>query len=218
MENNDHLINDMPDAAATQEETSSKELNALIQLAYRSGAGEVGITSASHVPVEDHLANVCREIRCAAYGLSPSCPPHVSGPSGFRELIRKTRQTVVVRIDIPSSVMFSNERNEVMQLLHEIVSSVEQEAVRLGYTESKAFAGGSCKKIFCREYPECRVLSEQGECRNPQTARPSMSGFGINVLKLLKKAGIPTDKTPTPNQTGYHEESMSWVAGLVMVG
>ena len=218
MEKNDRLMNEMPDKSATQNETSAQELNELIQLARRLGASEVGIVNASQVPIEDHLANVCREIRCDAYGLSPSCPPHVSGPSGFRELIEKLRYGVVVRIDIPSSVMFSNERREVMGLLHETVAGVEQEAVRMGYAGSKAFAGGSCKKIFCWEHAECRVLSAQGECRNPQSARPSMSGFGINVLKLMQKAGIPADKSLTPAQAGYHGEVMSWVAGLVMVG
>jgi predicted metal-binding protein len=218
MEKNDHFVNEMPDKAATLKETFAQELNDLTQLARRLGASEVGITSASHVPVEDHLANVCRDIRCETYGLSPSCPPHVSGPSGFRELIKKTRYAMVIRIDIPSSVMFSNERREVMGLLHEIVSSVEREAVHLGYAESKAFAGGSCKKIFCREYAACRVLSEQGECRNPEYARPSMSGFGINVSKLMQKAGIPVDKPTAPAQADTHEESMSWVAGVVMVG
>ncbi len=218
MEKSDHFMNEMSDKATMQNETSTQELNELIRLARRLGASAVGIIEASQVPVEDHLANVCREIRCEAYGLSPSCPPHVSGPSGFRELNKKMRYGVVVRIDIPSSVMFSNERREVMGLLHEIVAAVEQEAVHMGYADSKSFAGGSCKNIFCGEHAECRVLSEQGECRNPQTARPSMSGFGINVLKLMQLAGIPVDKSLTPAETGYYEESMSWVAGLVMVG
>ncbi|MBW2709725.1 MAG: DUF2284 domain-containing protein [Deltaproteobacteria bacterium] len=218
MDNNAQLNQKTLKTAVPQTEIPTQKLNDLIQLAYRSGAGEVGIANASHVSVEDPLANVCREIRCGAYGLSPSCPPHVSGPIGFRELIRKTRHAVVIRVDVPSSVMFSNERDEVMQLLHEIVSGVEQAAIRMGYAESKAFAGGSCKKIFCRDHKACRVLSEQGECRNPQSARPSMSGFGVNVLKLMQKAGIPADKSPTPDQAGYHEESMSWVAGVVMVG
>ncbi len=194
----------------------SLKLNELMQLAFRLGAGAVGIIGAGDVPVDDDLAKVCRETPCEAYGLSLSCPPHVSGPAGFRKLIRKTRHAVVIRLDVPSSIMFSNECNEVMQLLHEIVSGVERAAVRMGYAESKGFAGGSCKKIFCREHAACRVLSGQGECRNPQYARPSMSGFGISVLKLLQNAGIPMDKTPV--RADYPDESMSWVAGLVMVG
>jgi len=218
MKNIDHFINEMSDKSITHKENFLRKQNDLAQLARRLGASEVGIVDASQVPVEDPLANVCMEIRCDAYGLSPSCPPHVSGPSGFRELIKKMRYGVVVRIDIPSSVMFSNERGEVMGLLHEIVAAVEQEAVHMGYAASKSFAGGSCKNIFCGEHAECRVLSERGECRNPQTARPSMSGFGINVLKLMQLAGIPVEKSLTPTETGYHEESMSWVAGLVMVG
>ena len=218
MDNNAQLNQEIPDMAVTQTEIAVQKLNDLIQLAYRLGAGEVGIVRGDDVPVEDHLANVCWEIRCGAYGLSPSCPPHVSGPSGFRELTKKALHAVVIRIDIPSSVMFSNERKEVMELLHEIVSSVERAAIRMGYPESRAFAGGSCKEIFCSKHAACLVLSEQGECRNPQYARSSMSGFGINVLKLMQKAGIPVDKSPTPDQAGYHEDAMSWVAGLVMVG
>jgi hypothetical protein len=40
--------------------------------------------------------------------------------------------------------MFSNERKDVMRLLHQIVATVEQKAIELGFGKSKAFAGGSC--------------------------------------------------------------------------
>ena len=123
---------------------------------------------------------------------------------------------MVIRIDIPETIMFSNERNEVLGLVHEVVSGVEQAAVRMGYTESKAFAGGSCKKIFCSHHAACRVLSQQGACRNPQYARPSMSGFGINVGKMLKMAGCAMETTAGRDNSG--REPMTWAAGLVMVG
>jgi len=86
----------------------------------------------------------------------------------------------------------------------------------MGYRNSKAFAAGSCKKIFCHDHSECRRLSETEECRHPQYARPSMSGFGINVSRLMKSCGWPADINVREARSA--PDSMSWVAGLVMLG
>ncbi|MBW1815469.1 MAG: hypothetical protein JRJ39_18115 [Deltaproteobacteria bacterium] len=86
----------------------------------------------------------------------------------------------------------------------------------MGYTDSKAFAGGSCKIIFCYNHLECRRLSKNGKCRNPQNARPSMSGFGINVSNLIKKCGWPVNINGREAESDA--EKMSWVAGLIMLG
>lgn len=191
------------------------EHEALIQMARNLGASAVGVVDAANVPTVDSLAKLCGETPCGAYGLGHNCPPHVSGPEGFRKLAAEVQCALVFRLDIPEAVMFSNERNEVFGLVQETVAKLENAAIQMGYSASKAFAGGSCKTIFCSEHKECRVLSEKGKCRNPERARPSMSGFGINVGELLKRAGIPPDN-PADRQDGG--ESMTWVAGLVMLG
>ena len=121
----------------------------------------------------------------------------------------------MVRIDVPTAVMFSDERREIMQLLHEIVAGVEDKASAMGHAATRAFAGGSCKNIFCRDHTACRVLSKAGECRNPRFARPSMSGFGINVSKLMHSAGWSLEKATRAQASD--EESMTWVAGLIMI-
>jgi predicted metal-binding protein len=126
-----------------------------------------------------------------------------------------SRYSIVVRIDVPTSAMFSDERREIMQLLHEIVAGVEKKAAGMGYKGTKAFAGGSCKYLFCRDHTTCRVLAEKGECRNPQSARPSMSGFGINVSRLMHSAGWSLEKATRAQASD--EESMTWVAGLIMI-
>jgi predicted metal-binding protein len=101
-------------------------------------------------------------------------------------------------------------------LFQKVVAAIEQAAVRMGYSAPKAFAGGSCKKNFCHEHTGCRIVSEGGECRHPQYARPSMSGFGINVSELMKVCGWPADINI--REAGSGTDSMSWVAGLIMVG
>jgi predicted metal-binding protein len=193
-----------------------ENLKKLIQLTIQLGASDARIIESSDIIVENSLANLCNgDPQCENYGLSPSCPPHVPGPSGFKEWQKKSSCSIVAKIDIPAYVMFSDERLEVFGLLHEIVAGVEQKAVEMGYNNSKAFAGGSCKNIFCNDFITCELLSKHKKCRNPLYARPSMSGFGINVVKLMQSAGWSAEKT---NQKKASDtESMTWVAGLIML-
>jgi predicted metal-binding protein len=192
------------------------DLKELTKLACRLGATNAKVISTSEISIEDGLANLCREPQCENYGLSASCPPHVAGPSGFRRLLENFVQAVVFKIDVPSEILLSSNRREVFRTLHEIAASIEHSAVEMGYNNSRAYAGGSCKRLFCYDYTYCRVLKEKGECRNPRQARPSMSGFGINVSKLMQVAGWTMRRV---NQdTGGDKISMGTVCGLVLIG
>ncbi len=191
-------------------------LDELTSLARELGASEVEAVSSGDVSVEDELANLCRETRCESYGLSTSCPPNVSGPDGFRELLRNYEHALVFKIDIPTEILHSFQRRDVFILLHEIASGIEHSAVQMGHSHSKAFAGGSCKRLFCQDHKGCRVLTENGECRNPQVARPSMSGFGINVHKLMQSAGWAMERITS--DTDPEEVPMGTVCGLVLIG
>ena len=193
-----------------------KHLSELIHMAKRLGASDARIILSEDIEINVDLAALCNgDHPCSNYGLSSSCPPHVPGPSRFQQWKDSSKYSIVVRIDVPSVVMFSEERHEVMQLLHEIVAGIELQAVEMGYNGSKAFAGGSCKEIFCREHAVCQVISKHGECRNPLYARPSMSGFGINVAKLMQSAGWPVKKQILEDKSDT--ESMTWVAGLILL-
>ena len=194
---------------------NTQKLKALLQDAQHSGASEAKIISARDIVVDHHLADMCREPRCENYGLSKSCPPHVSGPTVFKQALEKFSQAVFFKIDVPSEILYSSERREVFQLLHEIASGIETSAVKMGFVDAQAYAGGSCKKIFCHDHGECLALSEKGKCRNPQHARPSMSGFGVNVAKLFKTAGWKMNWTA--HDTDSTETPMANVCGLVLI-
>ena len=191
------------------------EIHRLIPLAMASGATRAAVIRTTDIAVEKHLAALCHSPKCRNYGLSQSCPPHVPGPEWLARYLNGKTYAVVFRIDLPADILFSPERRQIMRLLHEIAARVEETAVSLGYCDAKAFAGGSCKDIFCQDHLHCNVVSGEGGCRHPRTARPSMSGFGINVSKLMKAAGWPAkiaNETDVPD-TG----AMSWVAGLVVI-
>ena len=193
----------------------STKLKALIEYASKAGATAAAIISTADIVVEENLATMCQEPRCENYGLSKSCPPHVSGPSGFRKQLNNFTRAFVFKIDVPSEILLSNERYEIFQLLHEIAAGIEQSAVKMGFRNAQAYTGGSCKKIFCRDHAECAVLSGKGECRNPQYARPSMSGFGINVSRLMKTAGWTMSIAAHDNDPSGIK--MGNVCGLVLI-
>jgi predicted metal-binding protein len=191
-------------------------LQELIDLACRLGASEAAVISTTEISIEDDLANMCREPRCENFGLSANCPPHVAGPDGFRQLLENYDQAVVFKLEVPAEILLSDERHDIFGLLHEISAAIEQAAVGKGLRQSKAFVGGSCKQIFCRDHPDCRVLIEGSACRNPDRARPSMSGFGINVSRLMRTAGWTMNRAGSRN--GSDSTSTATVSGLVLIG
>ncbi|MCP4627428.1 MAG: DUF2284 domain-containing protein [bacterium] len=187
----------------------------LTQDARKLGASEATIVSTRDIMVDDNLADKCREPGCENYGLSKNCPPHVAGPSAFRKQLEKFSRGIFFKIDVPSKILLSNEHLDLFQLLHEIAAGIEQSAVKMGFADAQAYAGGPCKKIFCRDHLECLALSEEGQCRNPQYAKPSMSGFGIDVARLFETAGWVMRWVSHDNDSTTTE--MANVCGLVLI-
>lgn len=180
------------------------------------GATSSAIISSTEIQVKEDLAALCNgEYICPNYGRAANCPPHVEGPAEFRTWLAQSKYAIVVKIELPTSVMFSDERRGVMQLLHQIVAGVEEKAIEMGFADSKAFAGGSCKALFCDDEENCRILAENGPCRHGEAARPSMSGFGVDVTQLMLSSGWPASKAESPEASG--NDATSWVAGLVLL-
>ena len=162
----------------------------LQQEAKRLGATDSVVISSGDIRVEDGLAVLCNgEYTCQNYGIAASCPPYVEGPEQFRKWQGKSRYAITVKIELPSSVIFSDGRKDVMKLLHQVVAGVEKKAIAFGFSQSRAFAGGSCKQLFCEENKTCCVVADNLPCRHIKEARPSMSGFGIDVIQLMNTSG-----------------------------
>jgi predicted metal-binding protein len=189
------------------------EFSSLLELARIHGAAGAALIDPAEITVRDELARMCFEPRCDGYGRSLSCPPHVGGPEAFRRWQKEYKIALVFKVEVPREVAMSFERNEILALIHEIGSGVEREAKKMGAERARTFAGGSCKELFCSEYPECRVLDEGKSCRNPHRARPSMSGHGIDVARLQALAGW---KMPDPKEKPK-EGAMASFTGLVLL-
>lgn len=191
----------------------NKKHETLLTFALQSGAAKAAILPAKSVRVENRLASFCHEPKCPYWGQSASCPPHVSGPAGFREMLATCQNVLVLRLEIDSSSLHGEERPFVLRLLHETVARTEQRAVELGFPKAAGFAGGSCKPSFCAGRKTCRAI-EKGRCRFPDLARPSLSGYGVNVGKLMEAAGWSTALFTADENDRDH---LAWIAGLVLL-
>jgi len=188
----------------------------LRDLACRMGATDAVVVAAADISVQASLADLCRRPGCDNYGLGAGCPPHVGGPAAFKKMQAGFQHALVFKIDLPSEILFSADRADVFRLLHEISAAVEQAAVDAGCVRARGFAGGSCKPLFCTDHSRCRVIGKGGTCRNPEKARPSMSGYGIDVHRLMQTAGWPNGWMSEP---GLSETvSMTSLCGLVLIG
>jgi predicted metal-binding protein len=113
---------------------SKPQLVQLTHEAKRHGATSSAVISSKEIQVKEHLAALCNgEYTCPNYGLAASCPPHVEGPVEFRKWQAKSKYSIAVKIELPTSVLFSDECKGVMLLLHHIVSAVEQKAIEIGF-------------------------------------------------------------------------------------
>jgi len=192
-----------------------EKMAVLTKRALDLGATGVELISADNIVVRDELAERCLEPGCEHYGRSKSCPPNVAGPAIIKKRLKTFDRAVLFKIDVPSDILFSSERFEVFRLLHTTAAGIEQTALEMGFKQALGFAGGSCKELFCPDHGECQALSDKGTCRNPDQARPSMSGFGIDVASLFKTAGWKMNWVFEDN--GRTKTKMATVCGLVLI-
>lgn len=192
----------------------TERLQQIVQAALDNGASHATVVSPEDIFAKKQFAAFCEDPGCPNYGRSMSCPPHVSGPEGFRKKLGESQYAVAVRMEVDSASLLGDDRPQVFRLLQKMTAATELKAKSLGFKASEGFAGGSCKRSFCDTHESCRVLSGNGKCRFPQSARPSMSGYGVNVGKLMKAAGWGARFFSFRDDK---EEQMVWLAGLVLL-
>lgn len=204
----------MPPDPAGPDLTSTCQ--ALVQFALDQGASAASVVDSAEIVVDDRLAGLCRPPGCPNYGLAASCPPHVGGPAALRERLRTCRKAVVFKFDVPRAMLMDNRRRPLFTALHDLAAGIEAMAVARGFSDARAFAGGSCKTLFCADHAGCPVVDAGGACRWPDRARPSMSGYGIDVFKLMATAGWAGDAAG--GAATSDGDPMSAIVGMVLVG
>lgn len=187
----------------------------LIQHARALGVGDARLIPSVRIQVEENLARICKDPGCPGYGQGANCPPHVMPPASFRELLHEYPEALVFKFDVPTETLLGDGRFEVARIVHETAATLERQAPACGYTAARGFAAGSCKRIFCAEEKDCRVLAENGDCRHPEAARPSISGLGVNFFELARTVGWQIHKITSESDPA--EVPMGLMAGIVLL-
>lgn len=128
----------------------------------------VGI-SARDVVTVPWARQKCR-FGCDRFGKGLQCPPHGMDHTQTRELLDAYSRIYLLRGAPPGNSF------------HKALLALEREAFLSGFHKAFVFGAGPCN--VC---PEC---PEDGKCRNPKLARPSMEGSGIDVYATAENAGI----------------------------
>lgn len=192
-----------PSLRAVKEEDIRQDLERFREKALEFGASAAAVIPASYVLVEERVRMKCLVPRCGALrdGGTPYCPPHTPELDFMRKVFSQYRWAVVFKRDIMNvedyTATSEAQRRERQtqpgtgggfhEKTHDIVGRLESYVQSEGYDLALGFTGGSCKGNLCHGAP-CAVF-QNGSCRFPLQARPSMEAVGIDVFDLANKVG-----------------------------
>jgi predicted metal-binding protein/cyclopropane fatty-acyl-phospholipid synthase-like methyltransferase len=137
-------------------------------------ARSVGLRRAVLLPVEEIVTAAWVRLKCkcgcAVYGRNLQCPPHSMEHSAMKEMLESYAWCLLVEGAPPG------------REFHASLLQLERKAFLTGFHKALAFGAGPC--------PVCQACPEDGTCRRPDQARPSMEGSGIDVYTTARNAGI----------------------------
>ncbi|HQG24895.1 MAG TPA: DUF2284 domain-containing protein [Syntrophorhabdus sp.] len=175
------------------EEVLEEDLNQLKQKALDLGASMAEIIPASWIDVDERVILKCRVPLCPYFGRSPHCPPNNPHPDFMRQAFGKYTWAILFALDVIPVAEFSNRvvqqkaGVEWTKRNMEITGTLESTAFGFGYYLAMGFSQFNCHVALCEGKP-CQVL-QGNKCAYPLKARPSMEGVGIDVFRLVTKAG-----------------------------
>ncbi len=175
------------------EDRLEEDLERYRQKALELGATRALVVRAEDIPVDDRVTLKCRIPRCFGYGAGAHCPPHAMKPSELRDILQSYRWAVLFIKEVPPEVIVRDkatikERVEAYQAVYRIVSEIESLAFYDGHYLAFGFAAGSCRHTFCGEHKTCQAMAGE-RCRFSLLSRPSMEAVGIDVYRMVAKAG-----------------------------
>ena len=195
--------NQMGSARMIKDSAISESLEKIRNKAVELGASDARIIPAADVVVSERVRMKCLIPRCRGLedGGTPYCPPNTPEPEFMRKTLSQYQWAVPFKRDIENIEEHIPTSEADIDRLHaieksiggyhdktiEIVGRLESYAQSQGYYLAMGFGGGTCKITLCKG-AICGVIQD-GNCRFPLKARPSMEAAGIDVFDLAEKIG-----------------------------
>lgn len=157
------------------------------------------------VVINERVRFKCSYSGCSEYGNRLMCPPYIPKVREFKEILSCYYMALLVQLeaDIANTKDPIKKAYEYAKKLNLIICELEKEAFNLGFCFSSGLIGGSCK--LCKVCPV--KDNPSAKCINPQKARPSMEGLGIDVMGTCKNLGI---------DISFSTDKVVWT-GLVLI-
>jgi len=129
---------------------------------------------------------------CDSYGKKGTCPPSVPSIADCREFFNEYKNILVIhmekKLDNPEDrKKWSRETN-----LH--LLEVERAIFLAGHHKTFLMFMDDC--CICKECPGTKI-----DCLNPEQARPTPEGFGVDVFATVRKLGLPIEVLTDQHQS-----------------
>jgi len=168
-------------------DTVTDGFNELLQHVIWLGADDAKIIPTDSIIIKEEYVAYCET--CEGFGKTGFCPPHTVKPEIFREKLQKYSHALVFKINVPTEALLTYKRHRYSRKIHQLSADMESFARSGRFADAMGLAAGSCKSLFCAEHETCSILDDPADvCRHPDSARPSMSAFGIDVFRLAESA------------------------------
>ncbi|HKI49818.1 MAG TPA: DUF2284 domain-containing protein, partial [Desulfobacteria bacterium] len=137
--------------------------------ALKIGFRQAVLLDVSRIAVVPWARIKCR-YGCARYGENLRCPPHGLESEETGKLLATYTNALILEGTPPS------------RDFHDRLLKMEKHAFLSGYHKAFSLGAGPC--------PICDKCPDDGNCRYPRKARPSMEASGIDVYETVRNAGL----------------------------
>ena len=146
-----------------------------------SGVIDACIISPADIETAEWVKLKCR-FGCDGYGQCLVCPPYTPSAEQMRKVLDRYSRAILIHF-----------APEAEPQIKEAVFELERSIFLQGAWKALGLGAGPC--YFCEDCPV-----EEGQCLQPERARPSMEACGIDVFTTARKAGYPIEVLRTRRQ------------------
>ena len=157
----------------------------LVQAVLRAGAAKAALIDGQQIVCCESFREICRNNQCGCYGKCWVCPPEIGEISDLITQVRSYPKGLLYQTIGKLEDSFDVEGMFAAGANHARVSS------RL-HKQLPEFLSGSFLHLSCGGCHLCETCAKQAAepCRHPESALPSMEGYGIDVYNTTKNTPL----------------------------
>ncbi|NLN86246.1 MAG: DUF2284 domain-containing protein [Syntrophomonadaceae bacterium] len=162
--------------------------------ANRMGFSTTCLLLARDIVLDERVTMHCHLNLCTNYGKNLMCPPFLPSVADNRQMIDRYTFALLLQLkqalDRYDKEFMRQTFDANARRFGQMAVALERKAFSDGFRLAMALGAGECK--LC---DNCVIQNGERNCVHPGTARPSMEGMGIDVVRTFAAAGLDLDFT-----------------------